>query len=145
MDQVDWSLLSELQTDARLSYNALSRRIHMSPPAVAERVRRLEEGGLVTGYHAHVDLAQVGWSVVAIVLMSCYGSRCILRDPEILAWPKILEIHRVTGNECCILKVVGTSLADYEHTIDRLGQAGQPTSMLVLSSPLPWRQIQPPG
>jgi Lrp/AsnC family transcriptional regulator, leucine-responsive regulatory protein len=76
--------------------------------------------------------------------MSCYGSRCVLKDPEILAWSKVLEIHRITGPECCLIKVVGTSLEDYEQTIDRLGQVGQPTSMIVLSSPVRWRKIQPP-
>ena len=65
MDAMDWALLSELQADARLSYSELSRRVHLSPPAVAERVRRLEETGVITGYHAHVDLARAGRRVLA--------------------------------------------------------------------------------
>lgn len=64
MDDMDWALLRELQADARLSFSELSRRVHLSPPAVAERVRRLEEAGVITGYHAHVDLTRAGapWS-----------------------------------------------------------------------------------
>lgn len=144
MDQVDWRLLGELQDDARLSYKELSRRVHLSPPAVAERVRRLEDSGALAGYHAQVDLKQVGWPVVALVLMSCYGPRCVLQDQQLLAWPKILEVHRVTGEHCSLLKVVGTSLDDYERTVDRLGQAGPLSSMMVLSSPVPWRPVTPP-
>jgi Lrp/AsnC family transcriptional regulator, leucine-responsive regulatory protein len=144
VDQVDRSLLAELQADGRLSFNELSRRVHLSSPAVAERVRRLEETGTLTGYHAHVDVRQAGWPVLALVLMDCYGPRCVLQDEQLLAWPKILEVHRVTGEHCSLLKVVGTSIEDYEQTVDRLGSAGPLSSMMVLSSPVPWRAVEPP-
>ena len=144
MDEVDWRLIDELQADARLSYNELSRRVHLSAPAVAERVRRLEKSGALAGYHARVDPARAGWPVQAMVLMACYGPRCVLQDQQLLASPKILEVHRVTGDACCVLKVVATSLEDYETTVDRLGRAGKLTSLMVLSSPLPWRPVTPP-
>lgn len=143
MDDMDWALLRELQADARLSFSELSRRIHLSPPAVAERVRRLEESGVVTGYHAHVDLARAGRAVVAMIRMSCYGSRCILRDPEVPAWPEILEVHRITGDACAMLKVAAGSIEAFERFIDRLGPYGQPSSTMVLSSPLPWHPVVP--
>jgi Lrp/AsnC family leucine-responsive transcriptional regulator len=145
VDHVDWRLLAELQDDARLSFNELSRRVHLSAPAVAERVRRLEDSGAVAGYHAQVDLGQAGWPVVALVLMDCYGPTCVLQDEQLLAEPKILELHRVTGEHCSLLKVVGTSLEDYERTVDRLGRAGPLSSMMVLSSPIPWRAVTPPA
>ena len=107
---MDWALLRELQADARLSYSELSRRVHLSPPAVAERVRRLEESGVITGYHAHVDLARAGRPVVAMIRMSCYGARCILHDPQVVDWPEIREIHRITGDACSMLKVAAGSI-----------------------------------
>ncbi|PYC64738.1 hypothetical protein C7C45_30170, partial [Micromonospora arborensis] len=67
MDDMDWALLRELQADARLSFSELSRRVHLSPPAVAERVRRLEEAGVITGYHAHVDLTRAGRTGGALI------------------------------------------------------------------------------
>lgn len=144
MDALDWQLLDELQRDARLSYNELSRRVHLSAPAVAERVRRLEESGTLTGYHAHVDPAGAGWPILALVLMSCYGPRCVLRDPSVLELRTVLEVHRVTGPECCVMKVAATSLEDFEQTIDRLAVAGRPTSMFLLSSPVAWTPVRPP-
>ena len=60
MDRVDWHILTELQADARLSFNELSRRVKLSAPAVADRVRRLEDSGVISGYHAAVDLESVG-------------------------------------------------------------------------------------
>ena len=133
MDHMDWALLRELQADARLSYSELSRRVHLSAPAVAERVRRLEESGVLTGYHAHVDLARAGRPVVALIRMSCYGPRCVLRDDSVATWPEILEIHRVTGDTCSLLKVAATSIDAFEAVIDRLAGYGTPSSTMILS------------
>ncbi|WP_433529564.1 Lrp/AsnC family transcriptional regulator [Micromonospora sp. CA-263727] len=143
MDEMDWALLRELQADARLSFSELSRRVHLSPPAVAERVRRLEETGVITGYHAHVDLARAGRTVVALIRMSCYGVRCILHDPAVSGWPEILEIHRITGDACSVLKVAAGSIGAFEAVIDRLAPYGQPSSTMVLSTPLDWQPITP--
>lgn len=143
MDGMDWALLRELQADARLSFSELSRRVHLSPPAVAERVRRLEESGVITGYHAHVDLTRAGRTVVALIRMSCYGSRCILHDPEVAGWPEILEIHRITGDACSMLKVAAGSIDEFEVVIDRLAPYGQPSSTMVLSTLLDWQPIAP--
>ncbi|HEX5598910.1 MAG TPA: Lrp/AsnC family transcriptional regulator [Micromonosporaceae bacterium] len=145
MDDMDWALLRELQADARLSFSELSRRVHLSPPAVAERVRRLEETGVITGYHAHVDLTKLGWTVQAVIRMSCYGPACLLRDPNVAEWPEVLEIHRITGDDCCILKVAADSMETFERVIDRLAPYGQPSSMMVLSTPLAWRAVTPSG
>lgn len=141
MDDVDWALLRELQADARLSFSELSRRVHLSPPAVAERVRRLEESGVITGYHAHVDLPRAGRTVVALIRMSCYGPDCILRDPSIVDWPEVLEIHRITGDACSMLKVAAGSIDAFEQVIDRLSRHGQPSSTMVLSTPLDWHPV----
>lgn len=143
MDAMDWALLRELQADARLSYSELSRRVHLSPPTVAERVRRLEEQGVIAGYHAHVDLAKAGRDVVALIRMSCYGPSCVLRDDSVAAWPEILEIHRVTGDTCCLIKVAAASVEAFEHVIDRLAAHGPPSSTMFLSSPLDWKPITP--
>lgn len=133
---MDWEILRELQDNARLSFSELSRRVHLSPPAVAERVRGLEETGVITGYHAHVDLAGAGWPVSAFIHMSCYGPRCVLRDPEVARWPEVREIHRVTGDMCSILRVAARSMAAFEALIDRLAAYGRPSSTMVLSTPV---------
>ncbi|GHH73868.1 AsnC family transcriptional regulator [Kitasatospora indigofera] len=144
MDAVDRRLLAELQADARLSYNELSRRVSLSPPAVAERVRRLEADGVISGYHAHVDLARAGLPVTALVQIQCYGPRCLLRDPEVADWPEVLQLHRVTGGACCALLVAVPAMAQFEALIDRLAGYGQPASSMILSSPVPWRPVVAP-
>ncbi|WP_207782013.1 Lrp/AsnC family transcriptional regulator [Phytoactinopolyspora limicola] len=136
VDEMDWAILRELQDNARLSYNEVSRRVHLSPPAVAERARRLEESGVITGYHAHIDPGAVGWVITAFIRLSCYGPRCVLRDPDVRQWPEVQEIHRVTGDVCSILKVVAESMETFEALIDRLGVYGRPSSSMVLSTPL---------
>ena len=142
-DVTDWRLIEELQLDGRLSLNELGRRVSLSAPAVAERVRRLEEQGVITGYHAHVDPAKVGRTVAALVRMSCYGPNCLLRHPHVFDRnPAILEVHRLTGDSCCLLRVAVRSMAEFEELIDRLAEHGTPSSTMVLSSPVPWRPIE---
>ncbi|MEV7013913.1 Lrp/AsnC family transcriptional regulator, partial [Streptosporangium sp. NPDC051022] len=145
LDRMDWELLRELQDNARLSYKELSRRVHLSPPAVAERVHKLEESGVITGYHAQADPARAGWPVSAFIRMACYGPRCVLRDPEVATWPEIREIHRVTGNACNILKVTAVSMGAFEDLIDRLASYGPPSSLMILSSSLAGRPLTTPA
>lgn len=143
-DAIDWLLLDELQRDGRLSFNELARRIKLSAPAVAERVRRLEQAGVITGYHAHVNPERSGRTVEALVRMACYGPRCLLRHPDVVEHsPEILEVHRLTGDACCLLRVAVSSMAEFEALIDRLADHGQPSSTMVLSSPLAWRPVRP--
>jgi Lrp/AsnC family leucine-responsive transcriptional regulator len=144
MDRVDWRILEELQADARISFNELSRRVRLSAPAVAERVRRLEAAGVVTGYHARVDPARIGRPVQAVVVMDCYGATCLLRDPEVATWPEIREFYRVTGQGCSVLLVAVPSMQHFEELIDRLARYGRPTSSMVLADMLPWSPVTPP-
>lgn len=143
MDRVDARILEELQADARLSFNELSRRVCLSAPAVAERVRRLEATGVVTGYHAGVDLARVGRPVQAVVVMDCYGPTCLLRDPEVATWPEVRHFYRVTGQGCSVLMVAVPSVQHFEELVDRLARYGRPSSSMVLSDLVPWSPVTP--
>ena len=144
VDRVDWHILTELQADARLSFNELSRRVKLSAPAVADRVRRLEDAGVVTGYHAHVDLERVGRPVRAVVVMDCYGPTCLLRDPDVARWPDVQQFFRVTGQGCSVLVVATVSMEAFEELIDRLASYGRPSSSMILADQLPWAPAQPP-
>ncbi|MDQ2837481.1 MAG: Lrp/AsnC family transcriptional regulator [Actinomycetota bacterium] len=143
MDSVDWRILAELQGDARLSQNEISRRVNLSAPAVAERVRRLTDAGVVRGYAARIDPNALGRAVQAFVQLDCYGPKCILKDESVHGWPEVLEVHRVTGDACTVLRIAVADMAGFQDLIDRLARYGKPTSSLVLSSPLPWKPVQP--
>jgi Lrp/AsnC family leucine-responsive transcriptional regulator len=142
VDRVDWHILEELQADARLSFNELARRVRLSAPAVAERVRRLEANGVISGYHAEVDLDHVGRGVRAVVVMDCYGPTCLLRDPEVSSWPEIREFYRVTGQGCSVLVVAVASMEHFEELIDRLATYGRPSSSMVLADLMPFTPVR---
>ncbi|WP_017612856.1 Lrp/AsnC family transcriptional regulator [Nocardiopsis salina] len=144
LDGVDRRILAELQGDGRLSFNELSRRVNLSAPAVAERVRRLTDRGVITGYHAHVDPAAAGLPVTALVRMECFGAHCLLRERSSLELSEILQVHRVTGDDCCVLLIAVRSMEHFEEVIDRLAEHGRPSSTMVLSSPVPWRPVDVP-
>jgi Lrp/AsnC family leucine-responsive transcriptional regulator len=138
LDEIGWHILDELQRDARLSYSELGARVGLSAPAVAERMRRLEEAGVITGYRAEVDASKLGLPITAFI-------RCTAPGPQVGAIarksPEVLECHRVTGSDAFILKVVVGSVPHLEAIIDRLLPYGQPTTSLVLSSPVPVRGV----
>jgi Lrp/AsnC family transcriptional regulator, leucine-responsive regulatory protein len=143
VDAVDWRILDELQRDARLSQNEVSRRVNLSAPSVSERVRRMTDAGIITGYNARVEPSALGRAVQAFVQLDCYGPRCILKDGSVQTWPEILELHRVTGAGCSLLRVAVADMAQFQELIDRLAAYGRPTSSLLLASPLPWKPVTP--
>jgi len=138
LDTLGWKILDELQRDARLSYSELGRRIGLSTPAVRERVTRMEEAGIITGYHALVDPRSVGYAVTAFVRITITGDE---RTAQRLAatvtdLPEVLECHRCTGDHAFILKIEARSVEHLEKLIDRLTAFGMTSTSIVLSSPL---------
>ncbi|GCE22930.1 Lrp/AsnC family transcriptional regulator [Dictyobacter kobayashii] len=142
LDETGWSILRELQKDARLSFPELGRRVGLSTPAVAERVRKLEDAGVITGYGAHVDTAKVGLPMMAFIRITTTPQteaslRALMTD-----LPELLECHRVTGNESFLLKLVVTSIAHLEQVLNQLMRTGPVTTSIVLSTPLPGEPIK---
>jgi Lrp/AsnC family leucine-responsive transcriptional regulator len=145
LDELDWKLLTELQRDARASFNELARRLRVSAPTVAQRVRRLESGGAITGYHATVDPTVVGRPVQALVSMRCYGPRCITLRPERVAdWPEILSVVRLTGDICSLVHVATANMDELRDLLERLWEYGETASAMILSRPLPPKPVEPP-
>jgi len=144
LDAVDWRLLAELQSDGRLSFKELGRRVNLSAPAVAERVRRLEEAGVITGYRADVDARQAGFPVAAFVQMQCSLGNCLLKTSTSGDYPEIVEVHKLSGDHCSMLKVRAASLAHLEGLFERLGKHGEMRSSVVLSTQYEGRPVEPP-
>lgn len=136
LNHLDWQLLRELQADARLSYNELARRVGLSAPAVAERVRRMEDAGIITGYRAEVDPAKVGLPVAALVQLRCDHGRCVLNANHRADYPEVVEILKLGGERCAALKVVAQSVAHLDEVVDRLSKHGQLWTAIIFSSPL---------
>lgn len=143
LDEVGWRILRELQENARLSFTELGRRLKLSTPAVAERVRRMEEAGIITGYRAEVDTAKLGLPITAFVRLNVI-SRAVNVKVIALAEdsPEVLECHRLTGSDCFIMKVVVPSVAHLETFLDSLAAHGTPTTTIVLSSPVTRQVIE---
>ena len=145
LDALDQRILQEVQEDARLSMRELGRRVGLSAPAVTERVRRLEEGGVILGYGARVASKPLGRAITAFVGVRDSGKR----DPELVRWAQrndgVLECHSVTGDNSCMLKVALPDVAALEHLLGELIDMGFTCdTSIVLSSPLDGKRLTPP-
>ena len=139
LDAINLRLLEELQADGRLTVAELGRRVSMSPPAVAERVQRLERAGVIAGYRAEVDPRAVGYPIAAIVRIRPAPGQ-LGRIPEIARdTPEVSECHRITGEDCYLIKVHLRAIDELEQLLDRFTPYGQTTTSIVHSSPVPRR------
>ncbi|NIH80046.1 Lrp/AsnC family transcriptional regulator [Amycolatopsis viridis] len=138
LDDVDWAILDELQREARISLSELGRRVSLSPSATTERVRQLEAMGVVTGYHAVVDLAKVGYPVLAVVRLKYPGNHHQPLRRLLAERREILECLRTTGDDCYTLKVAATSMEHLETLMDELAGFGSTTTSVVYSQTLPF-------
>ena len=141
IDDIDRNILAVLQSNARTSYAELGRRVGLTTPAVIERVRKLEDSGVVTGYRVEIDSAKVGLPITAFVRMSITGvdySHIIEVAQSSL---EVLECHRGTGGDSFIMKVAVASVEHLQELIDRLTPYGITTTTIVLSSPVKKRDL----
>ena len=141
LDDVNLSLLEELQRDARLSLAELGRRVGLTAPAVGERLARLEEAGVIRGYHADVDPAALGYGL-DVVLRIRPAPRMIHKVAELAQdTPEVTECHRVTGEDCFVMRLHVRDVGHLEELIDRFVLFGQTTTSIIQSSPVPPREI----
>ncbi|MEO8367908.1 MAG: Lrp/AsnC family transcriptional regulator [Candidatus Solibacter sp.] len=139
---MDRNLLSALQQDARLSYAELGRRIGLSPAATAERLRRLEEAGVIKGYRVDLDPEAMGLPVLAIVRMSCEGAKYRPFLKAVQTMERVVECHHVAGGDAFILKVAAGSVGELEKVVEKLLDFGVPTTSVVFSSPVERRTLR---
>jgi Lrp/AsnC family transcriptional regulator, leucine-responsive regulatory protein len=140
-DVTNRRILAELQTDGRLSLAELGRRVGLSPPAVAERVQRLERDGAITGYHAKVDPRALGYALAAVIRVRP-APRQIPKVAELARdTPEVVECHRITGEDCFFMKANVRDVEHLEELIDRFVVFGQTTTSIVQSSPVPGRGV----
>lgn len=146
LDDVAIHLLEELQRDARASYAELGRRVGLSPSATAERLRRLEDSGVIRGYRVDIDPAALGLGVMAHIRMVCDGEKYKLFLQFVKTLDAVRECNHVTGSEALVMKVLVTSLGELEQVVMKLLNYGAPTTSLVLSEVLTRREfsLKPP-
>lgn len=145
LDDAGREIVAILQREGRLPLAELGRRVNMSPPAVAERVRRLETAGVIRGYRADIDPAALGFTITAIINVLTRPDTF----PKVIqlaqALPEVVECHRATGHGCFVLKVHATSIPHLESILDQIMPLGEPTTSVVLSSPVHAKPITPPA
>jgi Lrp/AsnC family leucine-responsive transcriptional regulator len=145
IDSIDERILGELQANGRLTMKALAERVGLSSPAMIERVRRLEDRGVISGYRAIVTPESLGRSIAAVILVRLDGAN----DDELVNVAResgaITELHRVTGSWTHLLRAHVPRLVDLEALVESFRAVGAICdSSIITSSPIMWREMLPP-
>ena len=144
-DKVNLRILTELQRNPRLTMSELGRRVGLSSPAVTERVRRLEEQGVIQGYRLDLNPAALGLSLAAYVRIRPNPGQLSKIADLAQRIPEVVECHRVTGEDCFILKVYLPGIDQLDRILDAFLLYGTTTTSLIQSSPVPLRSAPLPG
>jgi Lrp/AsnC family leucine-responsive transcriptional regulator len=134
LDDFNWKILQELQMNARITIVEIGKRIGLSAPAVAERIKRLEEEGYIKGYRTVVDYDKLGLSVPVLIH---YKATKISHSDMIKMvdkMPEVMEWYGITGTHCSMLKVIVASTKELENIIEKLQEFGETSTSIILSS-----------
>jgi Lrp/AsnC family leucine-responsive transcriptional regulator len=144
LDDIDRRIIAELHESARLRVTELGRRVGLSPPAVADRLRRLEDSGTIS-FRTDVNPRALGYSICAIVRVSPQGGGLRLIPGIARDVPEITECYRITGEDCYFMKLYLRSIDDLEPILDRFTPHGRTTTSIVHSAPVPIRPLPVTG
>ncbi|MFB9150914.1 Lrp/AsnC family transcriptional regulator [Roseovarius ramblicola] len=142
LDAIDAAILRELAADARLPRAELSRRVGLSAPSVADRVRRLEDVGIITGYGARIDPARLGYGLTILIRARPLPGEMHAMIEAIRETPQIVACDRVSGEDCFVARAHVRDVAEMEAVIDRIVPFGATNSSVVQSSPVPERLVE---
>jgi Lrp/AsnC family leucine-responsive transcriptional regulator len=145
LDEVNARLLRELQANPRITMSALGRQVSMSAPAVTERVQRLEQAGVIRGYRLDVDPTALGLPVTAFARIRPAPGQLPKIAELAQALSQVTECHRITGEDCFLVKVHAATVPDLEDLLDQFLRYGQTVTSIVVSTPVAPRPLPLPG
>jgi Lrp/AsnC family leucine-responsive transcriptional regulator len=134
LDRLDWRILEALQCNARISSTELGKRIGLSQPAVTTRIKRLEEHGIIEGYTARINPGLVGRGIAAIVRIRTNYAEIKHCLNTFESMPEIVEVHRITGEDCFMVRILVEEMTQLEVAIDALARCGPVTTSIILMS-----------
>jgi Lrp/AsnC family leucine-responsive transcriptional regulator len=137
IDKLDVAILEALQENARISLSELGRQIGLSQPAMSERVKRLEERGIITGYGARIDVEAIGLGMTAIIRLKTTHEHIRAAIERFARMPHVIEVYRLTGEDCFLLKVIVPTPSQLETIVDAIASFGAVTTSVVLRSERP--------
>ena len=141
LDTVNRRLLQELNREPRITMSALARRVGMSAPAVSERIQRLERAGVITGYRVDISPAELGLPVTAFVRIRPTAGQLPKIAELARETPEISECHRISGEDCFLIKIHAAAIEDLEKTLDSFLAYGQTITSIVVATPVPPRTL----
>ncbi len=141
LDATDAALLRALSQDARLTRAELARRVGLSPPSVGERVRRLEDLGVITGYHAAIDPARIGLPLTLLIRARPASGQMARMIEVIRETPQVVRCDRVSGEDCFVAWAHVRDVAEMEAVIDRIAPFGATNTAIVQSAPVEPRTV----
>jgi Lrp/AsnC family transcriptional regulator, leucine-responsive regulatory protein len=141
IDSYDTRILAELQRDARISMSELGRRVHLSQPAVAERVKKLELSGVITGYHAAVDPARLGYGIRAFVRVGRADYATVVKRVE--QSPEVINAFNVTGEDSWILEIAVQDVSHLDEVVTKFCLLTETSTSIILNSPRENHALQP--
>lgn len=133
IDTLNWSILSALQKNSRASFASIGREVGLTPPAVAERVKKMEDLGVIEGYHARVTHTMAGYQLKAIITLKAFMGKLRPFLALIKTLDEVSNCYRITGNENIIMEVVLKDQFHLEQFIDKLIQYGETRTNIILS------------
>jgi Lrp/AsnC family leucine-responsive transcriptional regulator len=142
LDDIARRLLDELQSNGRASFADLAKKAGLSPSAAAERMRRLEDAGVIRGYHVDIDPEALGLGVTALIRMTADGAQYRPLLAFLEGNHQVRECYHVTGADALMIKVLASSISDLESLIMKLLHFGVPTTSVVLSTPIERHSFQ---
>ena len=141
MDHLDYQIIMALQSDSKSSMTKLGKEIALSQPAVTERVKKLEERGIIEGYKAIINRKKAKKPVAAFLLFQAKHCNDFVAYCETIE--DVIEIHRISGQYNFLVKVIAETLETLENKINDLGRHGDSTTLVILSTPMENRSIVP--
>ena len=148
LDKLHWDILAALQRNSRASLSGIGRKIGVTPPAVAERVKRMEDLGIIGGYWTSVVHSKLGYQLKAIITLRAFMGKLKPFLEHVRTLEEVINCYRITGNENIIMEVVFRDQFHLEEFIDQLIQYGETRTHIILSeviSNAPVRKTKPPA
>ncbi|HNQ27773.1 MAG TPA: Lrp/AsnC family transcriptional regulator [Aquaticitalea sp.] len=143
IDSLNWKILKCLQTDARQSNAEIGRKVGISSPAVSERIKKMEDAGVIRGYHAHIAPIEAGYQLKAIITLRVFMGMLKPFLDKVKTYDEVLNCYRITGNENIVMEVVLKNQKHLESFIDKLIAYGETKTQIVLSHVVSYNDVKP--